>query len=372
MSPLLNSAEAKRPRILEEFCTRRWVHLWIALGLFACRPLDGAGFEMTGGLSFGNGAFAFGERPTDRFFWFGSDGERWLTRIWTTNAFPTATWCLAGGARGGSYSCVYPRDDTNACMAWAGATNVPRFYDEPCSFIWLGLATTCYQGTAPDLPPPVALLHDREDQRAFRASWERFDAPPHFPCRMVYRNAGYRLTPGSKHGDEVIRLDPPYDQGYTQAVFQVLKTTNIGGCLFPLQYVWQRFSAGPIQRRQPTFKVVEQVEVRLEHVALRCDLKEFVPSLGRNAGVMDDRLIHNTNIGRLNYPVYDGRWRSVAELPKLHKARQARKTPRKPVPGLLGLLIVLAILPPAVYGVARAVRRAGKRPKGDTPQASLS
>jgi hypothetical protein len=78
---------------------------WLPRMLLTCHCFLGGGgvfaqsYELEGWLALANAEFMLGQKPPDRYFWVGADGERWLARIWHSNAAPPCSWCLAGEGR---------------------------------------------------------------------------------------------------------------------------------------------------------------------------------------------------------------------------------------------------------------------------------
>ena len=280
---------------------------------------------------------------------------------------------MAGGSNGVTYSCVYMHDRKN-CIAEVGSNNIPKFYDPPSSYVWLGLATYCYEGSAPDLPPPFAPLHATEEERNCRATWEKFHEPPHFSKRMVFLNAGKILPPGGKRGVEGMPPGLPYVQVYTQALFQVTGTTNVGGLVFPTRFQWNLFSVTggrgpplyPGGMRSRDWGEVEMTRIEVGRLATN-----YLPPLTPAAVITDTRLANNTNVGRFSYSTYDRRWRTVAELPKFKKTLEAAShRPKRPAPWLFGSVTAVAAVPALLFWLAgRWRQRRGKamQDEADTP-----
>jgi hypothetical protein len=224
-------------------------------------------------------------------------------------------------------------------------------------FVWLGLCSHAFLQDAPDLPPPMMNVHAGENERKFRASWVRFEKPPHLPGSAVYLNPGFILTPGAREGDEVMRAGGAYASGYTNGAYQVLSSTNLGGLRLPTYWKWEQFAPSPAAGNPAALTVTERIECRVTSIKLGCSLTNFLPP-ARDALVVDYRLAKaKPSRPMVSYVVRDGRWISAEEVRRVPEKRPFVMPKTRRHPWVILLLTLAAILPTVVLGFLRFRKR---------------
>ena len=110
-----------------------------------------------------------------------------------------------------------------------------------------------------------------------------------------------------------------------EAIFRVLRTTNLGSVTIPLQGQYYRY------RKVASDKVVVAAfgQFEVDHVQPRCTLASFRPAVpaGLRLGIQDRRLLHTDATNRmLNYAAPKGVWPDLDQAQRLFAAQ--RREPR--------------------------------------------
>ena len=128
-------------------------------------------------------------------------------------------------------------------------------------FVWFAyLSSRYFQNISNSLALPIWSPEDPAMQRQpfpmfvyFRVS----DAPPHLPTAVDFINDGYYRSYSVRTKTvDVVRLRPPFDLGFTNAIYRVLETTNSGNLVLPASWVFQVYSSPLNAGEIPTPRLV--------------------------------------------------------------------------------------------------------------------
>lgn len=130
--------------------------------------------------------------------------------------------------------------------------------------IWLGYASGAYfSALTNNMMPPVWGVEDPTMQRQpfdMAISFKTLSGAPHLPKAIAFLNDGFyrSYNPVGKSLD-VVRLAAPYDNGFTNAIFQTNDPTNRGGMEIPTGFVFVQYTDPISPGRKPFERVRIQV-----------------------------------------------------------------------------------------------------------------
>lgn len=246
-------------------------------------------------------------------------------------------------------------------LATVSSNSVPAAWNEPelfVSHLWLMFASQCYlEGrTNREITPlydiDAAVVHDKDYTQM--AEWTFLELGAHLPAYVAYLNTRGRLTRDAQNQRTFIVYGPPFDRGFTNALYKISGTTNVGGLNFPTGFHFQRFE--PVESGDDMGKlrvvggtVVASVTKVIDH----CSRTNLLPRLPGNSVVVDYRLMHSkTPIFSVSYSGNEkGRWLTVEEVIRLHKLRNWARFWR--MPWWATTLLVVAVFAPVVVVIVK-------------------
>ncbi|MCW5555311.1 MAG: HlyD family secretion protein [Verrucomicrobiae bacterium] len=239
-------------------------------------------------------------------------------------------------------------------------------------FVWFALAAHGFFRT---LSEEVMLpIWSPEDPKTRRQPFpmavfaELLSAPPHLPARVSFVNDGfYRSYNPVTEEMDVRKLAPPYDSGFTNAIYQVLSLTNTAKHTLPARFVFAVYSS-PIRAGDVPF---ERVLVRgwVDEVADHAREKAQIARFTGEASVVDYRIRGTVqSLGQTSeyqygaYPVTNAHWLNPDQRARLrgriehgielrHRSTQHANR-RLLIIALLGLLSI-----PLAWGGWRGLRQ---------------
>lgn len=187
--------------------------------------------------------------------------------------------------------------------------------------LWLAFASTCYLNiqTNEMLPPPFPLapgLDHRTSKMKLKASWQRFNSPPYLPKSIVYYNDGYFYLP-SNGKFEKKQYPPPYNEGFTNATFKVIQTTNINGIKLPMAVEFTHFAPLTGGTNNGQTIVIGKYEAMVTKIVANTEMKTTAinAALPLKSLIRDERI--KTNVDMADGAIYfskDGKWLTRREI----------------------------------------------------------
>ncbi len=202
-----------------------------------------------------------------------------------------------------------PRTDLSALPGlWDGSVSfdsVPFAGPEPhFPIIWLALASSRYLDDANDrLMPPYSteVLRVR-----LPASVMRMDNPPRLPQTITFFNDGFDRREGVPK-----KIHPPYDKGFTNAIYTVNTFTNIGGYSLPLTFNLKVFvhtySGSGIT-------LSDEYNGTITNISAECPLTNFIPEVISEGRIRDTRFVSADAIRESPFYYKTNRWLNTNEV----------------------------------------------------------
>ena len=154
---------------------------------------------------------------------------------------------------------VAPPQPKNDSVAVVQTKQIPDFDVSLIQFIWLAYCSASYFSNLTDSRvPPIGGIGwtPAGDFPFLTAKLTRLDGSLALPREIVFWNEGKAVLLGLNKGAtnwpsgqgaavsvRTVLADAPkpYDQGFTNAIYQVLETTAVGGCVIPTHFILRVF-----------------------------------------------------------------------------------------------------------------------------------
>jgi hypothetical protein len=192
---------------------------------------------------------------------------------------------------------------------WTGGLSldvVPFHGSQPnIPVIWLALASSCYLDDAKDhLIPPYStdLVRARLPAFVFRMS----DLPK-LPQAIIFLDDGFDRKFGVPR-----QRPPPYDKGFTNAIYTVNSFTNVGSYSLPREFNLKVFL--PVSSN---IKLFAEYNGIVDNVRPECSLTNFIPEIGGIGFVNDQRFLSVDDTHRMPFLYRTNRWLSMNEVEAL-------------------------------------------------------
>jgi hypothetical protein len=246
-----------------------------------------------------------------------------------------------------------------AAVVIPGNFPVPSRMDPFIIPVWLAYASGCsFEESRNGLLRPVYALDRSLDVSTYRvkADWRTLGAQTGVPAWVAYFNDGRTVT---RPDGQVGAADPPYDQGFTNAVYEALTLTNLGGLGIPLSFRLTTFSAKPGGRTPGELLAVAEFTASARIVRPASGGDSFVPPLPANTFVTDARA-QTGGVGTgYVYFSSNGAWLDQSAVAKLAAGTAVHATPSQGARlAVLGLLAASALVF-ATLAFKRRVKRSG-------------
>jgi hypothetical protein len=189
---------------------------------------------------------------------------------------------------------------------WTGGLSsdaVPFNGSEPnIPIIWLALASSCYLNDAKDhLIPPYStqLVRARLPAFVFRMS----DLPK-LPQAITFLDDGFSRKFGAPR-----QRPPPFDKGFTNAIYTVNSFTNVGSYSLPREFNLKVFL--PVSSN---IKIFAEYNGIVDNVRPECALTNFIPEIGGMGFVNDQRFLSVDDTHRMPFLYRTNRWLGINEV----------------------------------------------------------
>lgn len=224
------------------------------------------------------------------------------------------------------------------------------------AFIWLANCSQRYLNAMGDQTLPQVWPYEHPMQLmtnntvcavVFRESTP--DAPPK---RVTFLNDGTDFDPFEK---TLIRkpLPPPFDRGYTNAVYEVAAFTNLNGSEFPKSFSLSAYARRVDAKSNTDLWTFARFKGVTETIRPFCSRTNLIPDLPVATLIQDLRASKDQHGNRLQYVAKPGRWLTTTNLSEL-KSYERRilseislkiKRRRFLIPILLLTLAILGFFP---------------------------
>lgn len=158
-----------------------------------------------------------------------------------------------------------PVQSRNEATLIVSSNAMPAVDGDLIAPLWLAFASQCVldsQGSS-GLITPVWPTGDTP--RKHHADWLKSDREPHFPARVVYRNNGVvRVIDEVSNREVEVALPAPYQNGYTQAVFEVQGFKVAGDFEYPVSARLTQYGRKANAIDSSDLKVISVVDIVCE------------------------------------------------------------------------------------------------------------
>ncbi len=196
------------------------------------------------------------------------------------------------------------------------------------------------------------------------AEWILTKSSPHFAERVVYHCDG-KYHANSKGKSVVVEAAPPYNHGWTNAVYEVLSMTNLAGFPVPHRARFTRFAPRPEGTKASDLIILTTIDIETKNLS-STDQAPALPAIEPGLLVNDNRFRPE-----IQSPIAyqsDGGWltaRQVRKLPDFAPQFRIATPPSKPfatVTPVLGYCVLagLVVVPPLLW-LVRRVRKASQQ-----------
>ena len=167
---------------------------------------------------------------------------------------------------------------------------MPTFSGDFIAPLWLAFVSQCVldrQGSNGLITPVWSTGNSPGNHPA---EWLKSDRAPHFPTRVVYRNKGVvRVIDEASNREAEVALPAPYQNGFTQAVFEVQGFQVAGDFEYPVSARLTQFGTKTNAINSGDVKVISVVEIVCE--SFQSSDSGLAPqSIPENTLIIDERL----------------------------------------------------------------------------------
>lgn len=304
------------------------------------------------------------------------DGCDWLIR---TSSLDDCSYVEKGFRQGDLFNlAMYCANShgrpTNTYAGLIESDELPDDDGSQINYLWLAYASACYfDREFGNTFRPVCCLDDRElrtERFKVQSYLERSEFSPHLPTWVVYLNDGYYRV-NSSGRRMAFKAPPPFDLGYTNAIYAVGVLTNCGTSQVPLEFEFTRFAVPRDDSARMGLVVRTRIVGKVTTIAERHSSLVLLPQFPGEFYVKDNRYIsRNPPIGQLRYKVRDGEWleetniavAKATEIKQQALQEQAlrRRSKSNYLPWIRGVLlggVLLALV--VLYRFTRSTRTEG-------------
>ena len=213
-----------------------------------------------------------------------------------------------------SYTCLI---DTNSIPPDDGRT---------LNYLWLAYASSCYFSVVKtNRLTPIWMLDDPnllDQDFNVKAFWQTQTGLPHVPVAVFYLSDGIVRALSSDKRHIEFRYPPPFDQGFTNAVYTALATEAVGNLVLPARFVFTRYYVQDPQHVS-VLNVTEGEALSLREGTVK---PPFRPTCTGQAFVIDKRFRGlDKLVPAITYHVTNGNWPTTEELRPLHTKKLSRE-----------------------------------------------
>jgi len=248
----------------------------------------------------------------------------------------------------------------------------PRDDGSNINYLWLAYGSACYFDDITDnMADPIWMLDDpkREGDRAkVKALWQR-DNGERLLRQISYFGDGFWHTRDVSGASLVIKMPPPFDQGFTNATYQVIRFTNFLGNFIPTEFVFTRYGVHPSRKGHADIAKVSETHAEVTLVKALPSSFTLMPHLNGSTLIIDMRFKNtSSNIMEMGYIITNGNWKTTNELIAQYKAElrtlkvmevlekeKGKSTKRRST--VVTIVLVIILLLPAGFLLRRRLNR---------------
>ena len=230
------------------------------------------------------------------------------------------------------------------------------------SHLWLMFASGCY--LAEKAGQEIAPIYDINACASFHkdltqpADWMLTETEPHLPAFVAYMNTRGIFAGKTTNGVmKYLPLRPPYNQGYTNALYAVTGWTNVENLVLPTGFTYHLFEPVGGGKSKDDLRVIARAFGIITNFSTAHSAAGLSPELPVNSVVVDRRLMHAKD--PIEIVTYSGNAGviSTEQARKVHK-RDARRRMFEHLPRWLPVLVVtVAVLPMTILVFRHFARR---------------
>jgi hypothetical protein len=206
---------------------------------------------------------------------------------------------------------------TNRVSGFIERRNVPRDDSSNINYLWLAYGSGCYFDAATDdMVDPLWVLDNptREGlDSKVRAIWER-NQSERVPRQVAYMGDGYWHTLTAKGEPLDAAMPSPFDKGFTNATYSVLKFTNFYNTFVPTEFIFTRFGVRPTGKNKAVIEKVTETHAIVSSITGLSQSTTLLPKFDGIVRVVDTRFKNSWRLDAdLTYMVTNGNWKNSTE-----------------------------------------------------------
>ena len=286
------------------------------------------------------------------------------------------SWIYETGFDGTLYHLIAIRTPTNVIYNGIVESNeIPPDDWTTINYLWLAYASTCYfSGLSTNQLIPIWMLDDpglRDAGFTVPAIWRLQAGSPQLPVRVIYLNDGTHHTVSTDRAPITFRYAAPFAQGFTNAEYQVLASTNIDGLVIPTQFTFTRYY---VDRERLLVRTVTRGNATV--VRKGTSVSDFRPQFTGRAITIDKRFRNAKDpVPNVPYWVTNGNWPKIDNLSSAYEKQLIKYKGGKAAATFSAkqgnsrrklvawMLVLLAVLPPVIIFLANKQNKKRKESK---------
>ncbi|MFT5494352.1 MAG: hypothetical protein ACI8V5_004755 [Limisphaerales bacterium] len=206
---------------------------------------------------------------------------------------------------------------------------MPRDDGTLINYLWLAYASACYfRNQTNDMVQPIWQLDDRtllENGFRMKAKWLQ-SAPQNPPSSVIYFNDGMIRVQSSSGVSKVYPAPPPFDQGFTNAIYGAVKQRTVDGVTFPTEFNFTRYMFR-VRGTEPTDVIPRTItRGRVSRVTLNSNVKPLQPAFQGRINVIDNRFANaDPPVRQLVHAISNNDWTATNDLKRAYEIELRRQ-----------------------------------------------
>jgi hypothetical protein len=196
--------------------------------------------------------------------------------------------------------------------------SVPHFNDaEAICILWLAYASSSYFSSRTNNHiEPVYWFGGQSffDQKiTLPGEWVLEKDSPYLPIRVVYFNDGFTRGLNGSGAPQVVPNQAPWQNGYTNAVYYVERSSEVGQRRIPSSFTLDIFRPKPTGKSSTDLLLSRAFEFTLTNTPPWDGIENFIPSIPGRTYLKDRRFAHSGIAVDLGY-VVSNRWPTMSDV----------------------------------------------------------